>query len=115
MNTRHALAAICAAAVLALTACTSAGSSDPTPTPKPAAIDTTPAPDPAPDSEDMTQTIVDLSWDQQTEADKDAMCTGIAAFGNDWAAEQMQIGAGDNTGIDWDKAAQLVEAKCAQR
>jgi ABC-type Fe3+-hydroxamate transport system substrate-binding protein len=113
MKICHALAAICAAAVLALTACTSAGSSDSSDAPAATTvIETT---DPAPAADDMTQTIVDLSWDQQTEADKDAMCTGIAAFGNDWAAEQMQAGAGDNTGIDWDQAAQLVEAKCAQR
>jgi ABC-type Fe3+-hydroxamate transport system substrate-binding protein len=114
MNTRHALAAICAAAVLALTACTSAGSSGPTPTPKPAAIDTTPATDPTPTADDMTQTIVDLSWDQQTEADKDSMCFGLALYGTDWGAEQMRIGAG-NESVDWDKAAQLVEVKCAQR
>jgi hypothetical protein len=63
----------------------------------------------------MTQTVVDLSWDQQTEADKNAMCGGIAMFGADWAAEQMQLGAGADTGIDWDRAAQLVEVKCAQR
>jgi len=116
MNARHALAAILAAAALALTACTSAGPSDNGDTSdNPATttvIETTPA---APAADDMTQTIVDLSWAQQTKADKDAMCMGIAAFGNDWAAEQMQAGAGDNTGIDWDKAAQLVEVKCAQR
>jgi hypothetical protein len=109
MNTRHALAAICAAAVLALTACTSTTpNTDPTPAPKPAAIDTTSS------SSDMTQTVVDQSWDQQTEADKDAMCFGLALYGTDWGAEQMRIGAG-NESVDWDKAAQLVEVKCAQR
>jgi hypothetical protein len=110
MSTRHALAAICTAAVLALTACTSAGSSDPTPAPQPAAIDTTTTTS----SSDMTQAIVDLSWAQQTEDDKDAMCFGLALYGTDWGAEQMRIGAG-NESVDWDKAAQLVEVKCAQR
>jgi hypothetical protein len=62
----------------------------------------------------MTQTVVDLSWAQQTEADKNAMCGGIAMFGTAWAAEQMRIGAG-NESVDWDRAAVLVEAKCAQR
>jgi hypothetical protein len=109
MKIRHALAAICAAAVLALTACTSAGSSDSSDNPATTTvIETTPAAD------DMTQTVVDLSWDQQTEADKDAMCFGLALYGTDWGAEQMRIGAGDDS-VDWDQAAQLVEAKCAQR
>jgi ABC-type Fe3+-hydroxamate transport system substrate-binding protein len=109
MKIRHALTAICAAAVLALTACTSAGSSD-----NPATTTVIETTDPAPTADDMTQTIVDLSWAQQTEADKNAMCGGIAMFGSEWAAEQMRIGAG-NESVDWDRAAVLVEAKCAQR
>lgn len=112
MKIRHALAAICAAAVLALTACTSAGSSDSSDNPATTnVIETT---DPAPAPDDMTQTIVDLSWAQQTEDDKDAMCFGLALYGTDWGAEQMRIGAGDES-VDWDRAAQLVEVKCAQR
>jgi hypothetical protein len=110
MNTRHVLAAIVAAAAFALTACTSTTpNTDPTPAPKPAAIDTTTT-----SSDDMTQAIVDLSWAQQTEDDKDAMCFGLALYGTDWGAEQMRIGAG-NESVDWDRAAVLVEAKCAQR
>jgi starvation-inducible outer membrane lipoprotein len=109
MNTRHALAAIAAAAAFALAACTStpdtSGDNPATTT----VIETTSA-----DSEDMTQTVVDLSWAQQTETDKNAMCGGIAMFGTEWAAEQMRIGAG-NESVDWDRAAVLVEAKCAQR
>lgn len=109
MNARHTLAVVLAAAVLALTACTSSTpNTDPTPTPKPAAVD---APTPA---EDMTQAIVDLSWAQQTEADKDAMCFGLALYGTSWGAEQMRIGAGDES-VDWNRAAVLVQAKCAQR
>jgi hypothetical protein len=111
MKIRHALAAILAAAVLALTACTSTTpNTDPTPAPKPAAIDTTTTTS----SDDMTQAIVDLSWAQQTESDKDAMCFGLALYGTDWGAKQMRIGAG-NESVDWDQAAQLVEVKCAQR
>jgi uncharacterized protein involved in copper resistance len=111
MKIRHALAAICAAAVLALTACTStpdtSGDNPATTT----VIETT---DATPTTDDMTQNVVDLSWDQQTEADKNAMCGGIAMFGSEWAAEQMRIGAG-NESVDWDRAAVLVEQKCAQR
>ena len=113
MNTRHALAAILAAAVLALTACTSTPDTSVDNPATTTITETTPA-DPAPDSEDMTQTVVDLSWDQQTEADKDAMCFGLALYGTDWGAEQMRIGAG-NESVDWDRAAVLVEQKCAQR
>lgn len=114
MSTRHALAAILAAAVLTLTACTSTpdtSSDNPATT---TVIETTSTADPAPDPEDMTQTVVDLSWDQQTEADKDAMCFGLALYGTSWGAEQMRIGAG-NESVDWDRAAVLVEQKCAQR
>jgi predicted alpha-1,6-mannanase (GH76 family) len=110
MKIRHALTAICAAAVLALTACTSAGSSD-----NPATTTVTETTDAAPDSEDMTQTVVDLSWAQQTEADKNAMCDGLALFGTEWGADQMRAGAGGNDSLDWDRAAVLVEQKCAQR
>jgi type IV pilus biogenesis protein CpaD/CtpE len=111
MNARHALAAILAAAVLGLTACTSSTpNTEPTPAAKPAAIET-PAPTP---TEDMTQAIVDLSWAQQTEADKNAMCDGLALFGTEWGADQMRAGAG-NESVDWDRAAVLVQQKCAQR
>ena len=65
-------------------------------------------------TDDMTQNIVDLSWDQQTEADKNAMCFGLALYGTSWGAEQMRIGAG-NDSVNWDRAAQMVEAKCEQR
>jgi hypothetical protein len=70
---------------------------------------TTPAID-----EDTTQLVVDLSWQQQTEDDRDAMCLGISLYGTAWAADQMQLGAGDES-VDWDRAAELVEQKCAQR
>jgi len=113
MKIRHALAAICAAAVFALTACTSAGSSDSSDNPATTTvIETT---DPAPTADDMTQTVVDLSWAQQTEADKNAMCNGLALVGTKWGADQMRAGAGGDDSLDWDRAAVLVEAKCAQR
>jgi uncharacterized protein involved in copper resistance len=111
MNTRHALTAICAAAAFALTACTSTPDTSVDNPATTTVIETT---DATPADDDMTQTVVDLSWDQQTEADKNAMCSGIAMFGSEWAAEQMRIGAG-NESVDWDRAAVLVEAKCAQR
>lgn len=116
MNARHALAAILAAVVLALTACTSTPDSidNPATTTVIETADTTTAPAPAPASDDTTQAIVDLSWAQQTEDDKDAMCFGLALYGTSWGAEQMRIGAGDES-VDWDQAAQLVQQKCAQR
>ncbi|MFF7949113.1 hypothetical protein [Streptomyces griseorubiginosus] len=109
MRLRHITAL--AITALALTACTS------TDQPAPAETITiqAPTPDPTPTlDDDMTQLVVDLSWEQQTEDDKDAMCQGIALYGPDWAAEQMQQGAGDSV-VDWDRAAELVEQKCAAR
>lgn len=110
MTTRHALAAIFAATAFALTACTGSGSSD-----NPATTTVIETADPTPAADDMTQTIVDLSWDQQTEADKNSMCDGLALFGTEWGADQMRAGAGYDDSLDWDRAAVLVEAKCAQR
>ncbi|MFF7946997.1 hypothetical protein [Streptomyces griseorubiginosus] len=98
-------------AALALTACTS--TDQPAPAETITVEATTPDPTPTLD-DDMTQLVVDLSWEQQTEDDKDAMCQGIALYGPDWAAEQMQQGAGDSV-VDWDRAAELVEQKCAER
>ncbi|MFF7550916.1 hypothetical protein ACFZCU_46040 [Streptomyces canus] len=107
---RLRLIAATALTALALTACTT--------TAEPAATRTVtvqaPTPDPTPASDDMTQLVVDISWGQQSEDDKDAMCLGIGVYGTDWAAEQMQAGAGDDS-VDWDRAAELVEQKCADR
>ena len=64
----------------------------------------------------MTAAVVDLSWKQQTEEDKDAMCQSIALYGPGWAAQQMELGAAtDIDGVDWDRAAELVAQKCATR
>src|SRR5690349_20455658 len=113
MNARLALTVILAAAALALTACTSAGPTDSADNPATTTvIETTNA---TPTDDDMTQTVVDLSWEQQTEADKNAMCGGLALFGTKWGADQMRAGAGGDDSLDWDRAAVLVEAKCAQR
>ncbi|MDX3759318.1 hypothetical protein [Streptomyces sp. AK02-04a] len=117
MNARHALATILTAAALGLTACTGAPSNDsPATSTVTETADTTTAPDPAPApaSDDTTQAIVDYSWAQQTEDDKDAMCFGLALYGTSWGAKQMRIGAGDES-VDWDRAAVLVQQKCAQR
>ena len=83
------------------------------PTPTPAADDTTePTPELSPD--DITELIVDLTWDQTSQADRKAMCDGITLFGPEWAADQMRDGAGDES-VDWERAAVLIEAKCADR
>lgn len=105
-------ATVTAVALLALTACSSND--------QPAAVETAtvqPAPEPTPTptfDDDMTALVVDLSWSQQTEDDKDAMCLGVGLYGPEWAAEQMAAGAGDDT-VDWPRAAELVEQKCADR
>lgn len=112
MNTRLAVAAI--GALLALAACTTthqptASKTVTIPAPTPSEATPTPTFD-----DDMTQLVVDISWSQQTETDKDAMCFGIALQGPEWAAEQMATGAGDDS-VDWDRAAELVQQKCDER
>ena len=110
MRLRPTLTTVLAAAALALTACTSTD----TPAPTHTVTVQAPTPDPTPASDDMTQLVVDISWGQQSEDDKDAMCLGIGVYGTDWAADQMATGAGDDS-VDWDRAAELVEQKCAER
>lgn len=63
---------------------------------------------------DNTALIVDLTWAQTSETDKDNMCAGIDLLGTGWAAEQMREGAGDES-VDWDRAAVLIQDKCALR
>lgn len=114
MRPRTLLPAL-AVAVLGLTGCSSDHQAAPevTVTAAPAPEPTTAAPD---RTTDMTAQLVDLSWEQQTEADKDAMCQSIQLYGPGWAAEQMELGAAtDIDGIDWDQAAELVAQKCANR
>lgn len=106
MNLRQTLATTIA--LLALTACTSSE------TPTATKTITVEAPEPTPASDDMTTLIVDITWQQQTEDDKDAMCLGIGVYGPEWAAEQMAADAGDDS-IDWQRAAELVAEKCADR
>ncbi len=109
MRLRHITAL--AIAALALTACTTTDQ----PTPAETVTVEAPTPDPTPTlDDDMTQLVVDLSWEQQTEDDRDAMCLGIAVGGPEWAADQMRQSAGDSV-VDWDQAAVLVEQKCNER
>lgn len=111
MNPRLA-AAVLTAALLALTACTN---SDQPTAAETVSVEPTPEQPATPTfDDDMTQLVVDLSWSQQNEDDKDAMCFGIALQGPEWAAEQMATGAGDDT-VDWDRAAELVQQKCDER
>ena len=108
MRLRHILPTL-AVLAFALTACTAPAAPAAEDTVTTVTTETTPAID-----DDMTQLIVDLSWTQQTEDDRDAMRLGLAVYGTDWGAEQMRLGAGDES-VDWDRAAELVEQKCAER
>jgi len=109
VNTRTTLTALAAAMVLALTGCST--SSEPvSATTATVTVDPTSATTP----DDITDLVVDMTWGQQTEADKDSMCLGIGVYGPEWAAEQMRAGAGDES-VDWDRSAELVAEKCADR
>lgn len=107
MRLRPILTALAAATLLALTGC---GSTESTPTTSTSTVEPTPGLTP----DDMTDLVVDLTWQQQTEDDKDAMCLGLAAYGTEWGAEQMRLGARDES-VDWERAAVLVEQKCTER
>ena len=71
----------------------------------------------APDT-DITDAAMELTWEQAPEEQRDTLCQGIDMFGTDWAARQLQSGgdtvSGDDV-IDWDRAAQILETKCAER
>jgi ABC-type glycerol-3-phosphate transport system substrate-binding protein len=115
------LVAIVAAAAIGLTACG-------TPAHKPAPAVTvtetaTPAAEPAvEDSESadaskrqITEIAIQMTWDDTSEADRDAMCGGIELLGTDWAADQLRSGGGTDATLDWDYAAELVADKCTNR
>lgn len=109
MRLRHTAAVVLTAAALALTA---ACSSDTGSTPSaPVTVTATPALTP----DDTTDAAIDAAWAQQTEDDKAAMCYGIALMGPEWAAEQLADGSSNSAGLDWDRAAVLIQAKCADR
>lgn len=106
-------------AVLLLAALTACGTTAPAATPTKTvtaepAIEGDTAPPPASADDDMTQAVVDLTWDQTSEADKNSMCSGIDLFGTEWAADQLRDGGGDDS-LDWDRAAVIIEGKCQQR
>lgn len=96
-----------AAAMFALTACGS--SSAPTP-----AVDINqPAPSLTPD--DQTGLVFDITWAQASETDRDDLCTALAIYGPDFAADEMQNGAGGSTDLDWDRMAELLGNECDAR
>jgi hypothetical protein len=107
MNTRLTLTTTVALLLGLTTACTT---TEPPKTPRTTTVEPTPNPTP----HDTTDLVVDLTWNQQTETEKDTLCDGINLLGTEWAADEMQAGAGDDS-LDWDRAAVLVEAKCALR
>lgn len=118
MNRRLALAAATVIAALTLTACGTSTS--------PAAVNPAPARTASPaydtdstdgetstDRRELTETAIDITWDNSTPTDQRNMCNGITIFGTEWAANELREGAGgDDTTLDWDYAAELIEGKC---
>lgn len=99
-----------AAAVLALTAC---GSSTPAPEKAAGARSSQPSPGLTPD--DQTELVFNITWAQASETDKDDLCTALAMYGPDFAADEMQNGAGDSTDLNWDRMAELLGNQCDAR
>lgn len=75
-----------------------------------------PAEESADTSDEYMDLLVNLSWDEQTDADKQAMCDSIEMLGTAWAAGVLEQGGaaygtrGDE--VDWDMAALLIADKC---
>lgn len=70
---------------------------------------------PSLDPRKLTELAVTVTWDSTSDADKTSICDGIALFGPDWAARQLQGGSSDTSSIDWDYAAILIQDDCQQR
>lgn len=69
---------------------------------------------PSIDPHKLTELAVSVTWDSTSNQDKTSICDGIALFGPDWAAQQLQADSSD-TSIDWDYAAALIQNDCQQR
>ena len=98
-----------------LTACTTTpdtSSNDDTPT---AVTDDT-----SPTNAFDTLTVIEATWNQKTDAERDTMCRGIDQFGTDWAAVALKAGAekadpDTANALDWDEAALILQQKCENR
>lgn len=67
----------------------------------------------SPPEMDLTKESVEVVWEATTAADKKSMCDGLDLFGPDWAAQQMENGAAtDAYLVDWDRAVDIIGAKC---
>lgn len=62
------------------------------------------------DKRKITELSVGLVWDGYTETQKNALCFGVDAYGEDWLADQL-----NSDSLDHDYAADLVAAKCEIR
>jgi hypothetical protein len=78
-----------------------------------------PTPTPTPTTDPLTEGMIEYTWNDSTEKEKDDICFSIDYFGADWFADEMRerdIGQLDGgVDIDVDLTAQLLEEKCAQR
>lgn len=107
---RRLIPTLLAAAVLALTGC----SSESLPATQQPVIE--PAPGLTPDDlTDHTQQTFNITWAVTSEADRDAYCTSVALLGPDAAADEMAQGAGYDDSLDWNQMAELLQAECALR
>ncbi|MGW2938605.1 hypothetical protein ACWDA7_44140 [Streptomyces sp. NPDC001156] len=122
MRIRHAVAAVLTTAVLALTAACSSDTGTGTATATATATGQAPAAKPAADTNrprpaqtDLTDLAFQITWDQDTESQKDDLCTALALYGPESAAKEMQTGAHGSTALDWDRFAELLGDRCDAR
>jgi len=62
------------------------------------------------DKRQITELTVNLVWDGYTDTQKDTLCLGVEAYGEDWLADQL-----NSDSLDHDYAAELVSDKCETR
>lgn len=71
--------------------------------------------DPATEQRNITELAVRMTWDATPDTQREVMCSGIDMFGHDWAVENLRDGAGTDTELDWDYAAELIQTECDKR
>lgn len=70
---------------------------------------------PSIDPHELTELAIEITWASTSDTDKTSICDGLALFGTHWAAQQLQAGTNDDSGLDWDYAAHLIQIDCQQR
>ncbi|MGP3752188.1 hypothetical protein [Streptomyces sp. IBSNAI001] len=108
-TTMLATATTAIAAALLLTACSTPDTTDrPAPAAAaPAAAET--------DRAGHTRQVFTITWNSQTEAQRDTLCDSLVILGPEQSATEMAKGAAHSPEIDWDLMTDLLATECDNR